>query len=186
MPALSYKTVGFQLEDLKARGDDGWRFSGYASTFGNVDLGGDVMQPGAFKETLGRRLPRLLWQHDSTEPIGKVLSLVEDDRGLYGDFKLSRTARGGDAYQLLKDGALDSMSIGYVPDEQELDPRGIRQIKSVELFEVSLVTIPMNTEALVTAVKAASSPAVTGPSVASMRLALLRKQLARSGHLEIA
>ena len=183
---MLYKSVGFHLEDLKARGDDGWSFTGYASTFGNIDEGGDVVHRGAFVKSLARRVPRLLWQHDMSEPIGKVLHLDEDEYGLRGEFKLSRTTRGHDAYQLLRDGALDSMSIGYIPDEQEFDEKsGIRQLKSVDLLEISLVSIPMNPEAMITAVKAA--PAIvsppSGPSVASIRLALLRKRLA---HLEIA
>ncbi len=186
---MLYKSVGFQLEDLKSRGDDGWCFTGYASTFGNVDEGGDVVLRGAFTKSIASRVPRLLWQHEMHEPIGRVLGLVEDDRGLHGEFKLSRTTRGHDAYQLLKDGALDSMSIGYIPDEESFDEKsGVRQLKSVDLLEISLVSIPMNGEARITAVKAAqtSAPAVTGPTVASLRLALTRKRLQRLHLLEIA
>jgi HK97 family phage prohead protease len=180
---LTYQTVAFQLEELKSRGDDGWSFSGYASTFGNVDEGGDVVLRGAFTGTLARRVPRLLWQHDMHEPIGKVLGLREDDRGLHGEFKLSRTARGHDAYQLLKDGAIDSMSIGYIPEDQEFDDaHNVRKLKSVDLLEISLVSIPMNEEARVTAVKAAEVlPVASGPTVASMHFAILRKRLERLG-----
>jgi Escherichia/Staphylococcus phage prohead protease len=179
-----YKSVGFELEELKSRGDDGWSFTGYASTFGNVDEGGDVVLRGAFSSSLARRVPRLLWQHDMHEPIGKVLGLTEDDRGLHGEFKISRTTRGHDAYQLLRDGAIDSMSIGYIPEDQEFDEKsGVRQLKSVELLEISLVSIPMNGEARITAVKAARvpEPVVSGPSVASLRLHITRKRLERIG-----
>ena len=156
MPSLTYKPVGFELDELKAR-DDGWTFSGYASTFGNVDEGGDVVLRGAFNNSLRERpSPRLLWQHDLSEPIGRVLSLREDARGLFGEFKISRTARGQDVYVLLKDGALDSMSIGYIPEDQEYSDDGVRQLKSVSLREISVVSMPMNEEALITAVKAAS------------------------------
>ena len=118
-PALTYKPVRFELQELKAR-DDGWSFSGYASTFGNVDEGGDVVMRGAFRESLEHRPnPKLLWQHDVGEPLGKVVNLREDERGLFGEFKISRTTRGQDAYQLLKDGAIDSMSIGYIPEDQD-------------------------------------------------------------------
>lgn len=180
---MLYKSVGFELEDLKSRGDDGWSFTGYASTFGNVDEGGDVVLRGAFANSLARRVPKLLWQHDMSEPIGKVLGLTEDDRGLHGEFKLSRTTRGQDAYQLLKDGAIDSMSIGYIPDDQEFDDEHhVRKLKSVDLLEISLVSIPMNEEARITAVKAAHVPPSTlGPSVASVRLKILRKRLERLG-----
>ena len=177
---MDYKSVGFELEELKSRGDDGWSFSGYASTFGNIDEGGDVVLRGAFSDSLARRVPRLLWQHDMHEPIGKVVQLKEDDRGLHGDFLISRTSRGHDAYVLLKDGAIDSMSIGYIPDEQEFDDEhNVRKLKSVDLLEISLVSIPMNGEARVTAVKAL--PVVSGPSVASMHLHLTRRRLRALG-----
>jgi uncharacterized protein len=181
-----YKSVGFHLEELKARGDEGWSFSGYASTFGNLDQGGDVVLHGAFSNSIKTRVPRLLWQHDMTEPVGRVVSLSEDERGLHGEYKLSRTSRGHDAYQLLKDGAIDSMSIGYVPEEQEFDDAGVRLLKSVNLLEISLVSIPMNEEARVTAVKAAREDrASAGPSIVSLRLMIARKRLERRHLMEV-
>lgn len=157
MDGLTYKSVGFELQDVKARGDDGWSFSGYASTFGNVDLGGDVVLKGAFRESLGQRRPRLLWQHDQSEPIGVVAHMKEDDHGLFGDFLISRTTRGRDAYQLLKDGAIDSMSIGYIPTEVEYDDAAeVRKLRAVDLLEISVVSMPMNEMAVITAVKSAA------------------------------
>lgn len=182
---MLYKSVAFEI---KARNDDGWGFSGYASTFGNLDQGGDVVVKGAFTHSLAHRVPKFLWQHDTAEPIGRVLKLTEDEHGLFGDFLISRTTRGRDAYELLKDGALDSMSIGYIPEEQDFDEKtGVRELKAVDLLEISLVSIPMNEEARITAVKAAQSvPALTpGPSVTSLRLALVRKDLQRRGLLEL-
>lgn len=150
----SYKAVPFEVTELKATGDS-WSFAGYASTFGNVDEGGDVVMRGAFKDSLLRRpKPKLLWQHDIGEPIGVVQNLREDEKGLYGEWKLSKTARGQDAYTLLKDGAVDSMSIGYIADDFEFTDDGIRKLKGVDLLEVSVVSVPMNQEALITAVKA--------------------------------
>ena len=149
---LAYKSIPFQVEEIKDR-SDGWSFTGYASTFGNTDLGGDVVLKGAFRESLSARKPRLLWQHDMGEPIGVVTGLVEDQKGLHGEFKLSKTARGSDAYQLLKDGAVDSLSIGYVASDVEFKDDGTRELKSVDLLEVSIVSLPMNEMALVTAVK---------------------------------
>jgi uncharacterized protein len=183
VPSLTYRPVGFQLEELKAR-DDGWSFSGYASTFGNVDEGGDVVLRGAFRDTLKvRPNPRLLWQHDIGEPIGKVVSLREDQRGLFGEFKLSRTARGQDAYVLLKDGALDSMSIGYIPDDQAFSDDGVRQLKSVSLREISVVSMPMNEEALITAVKAASQ---RNPLVVDHLQELFRQELPSNPDVPVA
>lgn len=153
MPQPSYKSVGFELTELKEL-RDAWSFAGYASTFGNVDEGGDVVMRGAFSDTLKLRpKPKLLWAHNQTEPLGVVQSLREDEKGLYGEWKISRTSRGQDAYTLLKDGAVDSMSIGYIPMDFEFTDDGIRKLHAVELLEVSLVAIPMNEEALITAVK---------------------------------
>lgn len=160
MPQPEYKSVGFEVTDLKMASGQ-WQFSGYASTFGNVDQGGDVVLRGAFAESIRQRfetkaLPKtkLLWQHDSDEPIGQPVVLKEDDRGLYSEFKLSRTTRGNDAYELLKDGVLDSLSIGYIPEDVEYDDAGIRKLKKVDLMEVSIVSFPMNEQALITSVKA--------------------------------
>ena len=149
-----FRSLGFEVEELKA-GEDGWQFSGHAAAFSNVDYGGDVLLPGAFADTLksGNFRP-LLWQHDMREPIGVEKRLVEDGKGLYGTWELVDTQRGTDAYKLLKKGALRSMSIGYVPVDAEYDG-DVRVLKSVDLLENSLVSLGMNPQALVTAVKAA-------------------------------
>ena len=70
--------------------------AGYACLFGVVDLGRDMVLPGAFRESLARRGPsgvRLLYQHDPAEPIGVWTELAEDARGLYVRGRLSRNAR---------------------------------------------------------------------------------------------
>ena len=152
---LELKTVPFELGELKASGDK-WEFSGYASTYGGApDSYGDVVLRGAFDETLARRpKPRFLWQHDQVEPIGVVKALASDDRGLSGTWQISKTTRGKDAYELLKDGAVDSLSIGFRTELAEYDDMGTRLLKKLDLLEVSLVSIPANENALVTQVKA--------------------------------
>ena len=153
---LQHKTVPFELRELKATGDT-WQFSGYASTFGGQpDSYGDVVVKGAFDQTLKDRAKRpLLWQHDMREPIGVEQSLTPDSKGLLGTWRISKTARGQDAYELLKDGAIDSLSIGYFTEDSEFADDGTRLLKAVDLLEVSLVSIPANDRALVTSVKAA-------------------------------
>jgi HK97 family phage prohead protease len=152
-----YKTVPFEITELKAT-DSGWSFSGYASTFGNVDKGGDVVMRGAFDTSLAARKKRpLLWQHDLREPIGVEVSLKPDDRGLVGTWKVIDTARGSDAHKLLKAGAIDSMSIGYVPTEVEFDDVGTRLLKQIDLLECSVVSLPMNEQATITHVKQLST-----------------------------
>jgi hypothetical protein len=149
-----------QIETKRLDGDE-WTVSGYASTY-DRDLGDDVVQPGAFQKSLGNGRPvRFLYGHDQRQVLGKTLELKEDERGLFGRFAISKTALGTDVRTLLKDGALDSFSIGYLPGETEFDKKaGVRKIKELELLEVSVVGIPMNPGALVTSVKAADYAAM--------------------------
>ena len=141
--------------------EDGRRsFSGYGSTFGNTDRVGDVVKPGAFSKSLeGHKadgtMPSLLLHHDLQRPIGVWEDMREDSKGLYVEGKLTKGVRDADeAYQLLKDGALHSMSIGYRVVDEEYDRKsGINYLNEVALHEVSLVTIPANAAALVTGVK---------------------------------
>lgn len=150
-------TFGF---DLKEIGEDG-TFEGYAATFGNVDLGGDVIERGAFKGTLearGARQVKMLLDHDPRQRIGVWDSIKEDRSGLYVKGRLLVEKQlGRDAYVDLKAGALDQMSIGYRVDPKGYeydDKKRVRRLKTIDLFEVSLVTFAMNPEARVTGVKA--------------------------------
>jgi hypothetical protein len=80
--------------------------------------------------------------------------LREDSKGLFARAKISQTSLGSDVHTLLKDGAVDSFSIGYVPESFEFDEGGnVRRLKQVDLLEWSVVAIPMNDMAEVTAVK---------------------------------
>lgn len=156
------KIYDFAL-DAKAVGDAG-EFEGYASTFGNVDQGGDVVEPGAFIEGIvkakkdGRTIP-MLWQHDQREPIGVWVDMAEDTKGLYvkGNLLIEADPLAKRAHGLLKAKALGGMSIGYrIPvggAEQDEKRRGVTRLKTIDLREISLVTMPMNIEARVTGVK---------------------------------
>ncbi len=152
---VDYKAIPLEVVELKA-GTDGWSFSAYASIFNKRDLGGDIIERGAFDATLKSNSFRpLLWQHDTTEPIGIEKSLKPDTKGLLGTWDLIDTQRGADAYKLLKRGAVRSMSIGYIPDAFEFDDHGTtRVLKSIELLENSVVSIPMQPAAQVQSVKA--------------------------------
>lgn len=157
------KTIDFALT-TKSLGDAG-EFEGYASTFGNVDLGGDVVEPGAFIDGLvgarkSSRFIPMLWQHQQDQPIGKWLDMAEDTKGLWvkGQIILDADPVAQRAYAKLKAGALGGLSIGYVvptggatPDDKR---RGVTRLTKVDLREISLVTMPMNPEAKVTGVKA--------------------------------
>ena len=135
-------------------------FEGYGSVFGNKDLGNDVIERGAFLKSLKRRKPqnvKLLYQHKSDMPIGVFDEIREDDHGLVVKGRLAlKTQAGAEAYELLKMGALDGLSIGFRvnPKEVSYDKRGNKRIiKEVDLMEVSLVTFPMNPQATVRSVK---------------------------------
>lgn len=171
---LEYK----YLSDIKAaqETDGKMRFSGYLAYFGNVDSYGDVIEKGAFLNTLkearrtGRTIP-VLEQHggwfvntDMT-PIGYYEELKEDDRGLYAEGVLFSTSRGKDTYTALREAPKGAMgqSIGWRPvktreaTEQERRKTGAyRFLEEVELWEGSIVTFPANDKARVEDVKSAS------------------------------
>lgn len=135
-------------------------FEGYGSVFNNTDLGNDVIKNGAFMKSLkkrGYKSVKLLYQHKSDMPIGVFDSIKEDQHGLYVKGRLAlKTQAGRDAYELLKMGALDGLSIGFRanPDQVSYDKRSRKRIiKEVDLMEISLVTFPMNPKATVNQVK---------------------------------
>lgn len=155
---MTTKTLDFDCQ-LKADGDTG-SFEGYGSVFSITDRGGDIVAAGAFTDTLAAakaagRLPAMLWQHRQAEPIGIYTSMEEDAVGLKVTGKLAiKTARGAEAYELMKMGAITGLSIGYkVRDDSWDRVTGVRTIKKADLFELSLVTIPMNDASRVSAVK---------------------------------
>jgi len=142
-----------RIAEVKAA-DDGWEVAGYASTW-DRDLGNDVVHPGAFKATLdaGGRV-RFLFAHDASQVLGRPLELREDERGLFGRFRISKTRLGQDVHTLLTDGSLDSFSIGFIPRDFDHDEKAnVRHLKAVELLEVSVVSLPMQPRATVTSVK---------------------------------
>ena len=154
---MERKTKNLTLE-IKAVDDQG-TFEGHGSVFGVVDSYGDVVVKGAFVKTLAERgnKIKMLWQHDTNEVIGVFEHMYEDDYGLKVRGKLALgTQRGKEAYELIKMGALEGLSIGYSTIQDEYDPKkGIRYLKEVKLYEISLVTFPANEEANVSKVKSA-------------------------------
>lgn len=132
------------------------RFAGYAALFDTVDKGGDVIRRGAFARAVAagpERLP-LLWQHDATRPIGRIETLAEDVRGLRVIARLNpRSGQAREAAALLADGALSGLSFGYRVRAGGPGPLpGRREIRDLDLVEVSLVTFPMQPAARVHAV----------------------------------
>lgn len=147
--------LDFRFEIKEMKGDAG-TFTGLASAYGKLDLAGEIVERGAFTQTLKHRdsVP-ILYQHDPREPIG--IGKLEDSReGLIIHGKLSLTANptAQKAHQLAKDGVLRGLSIGYDLVRKEVRD-GIRYLKEIKLWEVSLVTFPCCEQALVSDVKSA-------------------------------
>jgi HK97 family phage prohead protease len=132
--------------------DDGMTFTGYASVFNSSseDLGGfrEFVAPGAFKRSLqSRNEIKLLWNHDTNEPLASVrggsLELVEDRYGLKVKARLPKTTRGKDVAELLRSKIIDSMSFGFNVIKDSWSENGsVRTLESVRLHEVSIVTFP--------------------------------------------
>jgi len=148
--------------EVKAVQDDGV-FEGFGSVFGNVDAYKEVVAPGAFAESLSAwksagRLPPVLWQHRSGEPIGPYLEMEEQPVGLWvkGKLLVDDVQRAKEARALMKAKAVNGLSIGFVTREDSYDRvTGIRTLKKVDLWEVSVVTFPANPAAQISSVKSA-------------------------------
>lgn len=147
---LETKFARFDGADLAvSEAETGVEIEGYASFFGAVDQGGDVVAEGAYGGSLkaldaeGRRV-KMLWQHDPAAPIGVWDEVREDARGLWVKGRiLTGVAKGAEAAALIAAGAIDGLSIGYRTVKAAKNDKGQRLLKELELWEVSLVTFPM-------------------------------------------
>lgn len=125
---------------------------GYASLFGRVDRGGDMVMPGAFARCLaerGARSIRMLFQHDPGEPIGVWTNIAEDERGLRVRGRLAKgVRRAEEVAALIRMGALDGLSIGFRTVRASRDRgSGTRRLQAIDLWEISIVTFPLLPEA---------------------------------------
>lgn len=153
--------LDFGCEFKFADGDDqAGRIEGYASVFGLLDRGGDIVMPGAFKKSLAdwkrkKQLVPMLWHHDPHQPIGVWTDLVEDDKGLKVQGQLFMDVpKSSEVRAYIKGGAVGGLSIGYVTKDAEIDrATGARHLKQVDLWEISPVTFPMLPEARIGGVK---------------------------------
>lgn len=152
MKAIFYKNVPFVKQSFKEEGDY-FTFSGYGSTFDNVDLGDDRVIKGAFENSLKNDLPQMFYMHSPYNPIGVWTSAKEDNIGLFleGKMPMGNTDCKNIA-ELIKIGAIKSLSIGYRVQEYELNGK-VRDLKKLDLIEVSPVSIPMNPKAVITGMK---------------------------------
>ena len=142
------------LSDVDAEGV----FSGYASLFGEEDLGRDIVLPGAFAGSLKKRGAdgiKMLFQHDPAQPIGVWKEIREDARGLFVRGQLmSEVAKAREVLALMRAGALDGLSIGFRTVRGRTEAAGgARRLTEVDLWEISVVTFPMLPDARVNSVK---------------------------------
>jgi HK97 family phage prohead protease len=143
-------------------------FEGLLAVYNNVDLGGDLIEPGAFTKTIrehGNEVP-LLWQHKIDVPIG-MLTLVDgpDALSVKGQLLMDVPAA-KTAYLLIKARIVKGLSIGFDCLKDAMDG-SVRHLKEIRLWEGSIVTFPMNAAALVTTVKARYDAAVRTAAVSA-------------------
>jgi HK97 family phage prohead protease len=158
-PRVEVKSFELEIKDADSNG----MIRGYASTFGNIDQGLDVVDKGAFKKSIkeSKGLFPILADHNPANQIGWNLRAEEDDKGLFVEGKLDLNVQAArEKYSLAKTameaGAKMGLSIGYMTIKAEPDRTqpSVRRLKELKLFEYSIVTFPMNTSAMITSMKA--------------------------------
>lgn len=158
---METKSLSLDAVEVKFSESSGYTFEGYASVFGGVDSYGDTIMAGAYANTLKERERPILMRWNHYGPvIGKWLSIEEDDKGLKVKGELTpghSTAE--DAYALLKHGAVTGMSIGYRVRQAVDIEEGRRELKEIDLIEISIVESPADNSAHVSSVKSAISEA---------------------------
>lgn len=164
--------VGFEIKAVNADGT----VEGYGSVFGVRDNYDDVIAKGAFIQSLkdhkaAGTMPAMLWQHDADKPIGIWTEMVEDEKGLRIKGQLAmETVKGKEAHALLKMGAINGLSIGFMSKQWAYDRETeVRTLTAIDLWEVSLVTFPANEKARVTNVKSADEMATPKDAEKALR-----------------
>ena len=158
MNTIIYKST--QIGELLDADTAAGVVKGYGSVFGNVDSDGDVINKGAYKKTIqenGQRI-KYLYQHDMDKPLGKMIHLEEDDKGLMFEAQIPKTQLGKDVVELMKAGVITENSVGILPIQKEMGSDGYRHINEVKLFEISAVTLAANDQAMIMDVKGNVDP----------------------------
>lgn len=153
MKAIEYR----KSQDIRAIGDkDEWIFEGYAVTWNSIDDYNSTFKKGSFKKTLTERGDKIkvLWNHNTDEPIGRVIEIREDKTGLFVKCLLTEgVSRAHDVYKNLKAGVINTLSFGFTPIQKSHRKDGVLEIKEVKLYEVSPVTFESNETAIITDVR---------------------------------
>lgn len=156
MKTIEYRNFN-PASDIRAIGDkDEWTFEGYAVTWGTIDDYNSTFRKGSFRKTITERGNRIkvLWNHDTDEPIGKIIEICEDKQGLFVKGILTEgVSKAVDVYKNLRAGVINTLSFGFIPLQKKTTKDGILEITEVKLFEVSPVTFEANETAVITDVR---------------------------------
>lgn len=196
MKQIEYKTFNFDFKEADDAKDLG-RFAGYASTFGNMDQGFDIVDKGAFSVTIKQNKGRfpILADHAWDAHIGYNESAKEDRTGLLVQGAINlKVQKGIEKFSLAKQalelGTPMGLSIGYstIQSTQDHDQPNVRHLTELKLWEYSFVTFPMNVEAMVTTAKSLgeidkaryliSQLKLQGISIADLEMALRQEAAA--------
>lgn len=152
-----FLTIG--VSEFKVAGTSR-EFSCYGNTKGNIDHANDRTVNGAYVDSIVRHkergtMPKFFWMHNPWEPpVGTWLDMKEDDKGLFLQGRFANTPRGLELYELYKDNALDSFSIGYNVDKEEYNSRlGCNDLIKIDIIEVSSVSFACNEESRLVDIK---------------------------------
>lgn len=142
----------FEAKGVEVKEND---IEGYGAVFGNLDRLNDRIMPGSFSKTITENNGSVIMvaNHDKNFPLGKVTEMKEDGYGLKFKGYLSEGKKGSEYKQLMKEGIVDSFSIGYKVTRYKRNEEGGRDIYELKLYEISPVAIPMNPEAKLMEVK---------------------------------
>lgn len=155
MEKIEYKQVAFEVSEIKANTETGrLNVKGYASVFGNEDSYGDIVEKGAFTDTLAQEFKRVqfCFNHNLDKVCGVINELREDLKGLFIDVDILPTSIGKDLIILIEGGAIKEFSIGYRTKEfrdEMINERTIRHLTKLKLIEISAVSRAANPEATV-------------------------------------
>lgn len=153
---MQYREYALDIKSV----DEAGLITCYANTFNYVDKANDETIQGAFKKTIAEHkakgtMPKMLFNHNRNEPIGKWISMEEDDHGLKMTGQLIlEVQRAREIYALLKADAINGFSIGYTVKQQQYDRiNKITKLLEVNLGEVSIVPFPCNDQSILTSIK---------------------------------
>lgn len=156
---MGNKTLDLGVLEFKALSGDR-TFSCYGNVKGNIDHALDRVVDGAYRDSIASHkaagtMPKFFWMHNPWDtPVGVWTAMEEDSKGLYLEGRFSNTPKGNELYELYKDNALDSFSIGYrVNDEKWNNTLGCNDLIKVDIREISAVTFACNEESRLVDIK---------------------------------